>query len=115
MNIFKIIEIIQEAITYGGCYEIKNLNSGGKYVGETLDFFTRMNTHTFFDLYSNRHHFKESHLFSSNYKCRNIICDQKTKIIPKAELKTITTKQTKLYQKRKGDLTVINDRKNRNI
>ncbi len=47
MNIFKIIEIIQEAITYGGCYEIKNLNSGEKYVGETLDFFTRMNTHTF--------------------------------------------------------------------
>lgn len=57
LGIFKIIETIPESITYGGCYEIKNIDNGEVYIGETLDFFTRMNTHTS-DLYANRHHCK---------------------------------------------------------
>lgn len=57
LAIFKIIETIPESITYGGCYEIKNLDSGEVYIGETLDFFTRMNTHIS-DLYANKHHCK---------------------------------------------------------
>lgn len=55
--IFTVASIIPEAITYGGCYEIKNLHSGEVYIGETLDFFTRINTHTS-NLYANRHHCK---------------------------------------------------------
>lgn len=57
LGIFKIIETIPESITYGGCYEIKNLDNGEIYIGETLDFFTRINTHIS-DLYANRHHCK---------------------------------------------------------
>ena len=57
MAIFKIIETIPESITYGGCYEIKNLDNGEVYIGETLDFFTRMNNHIS-DLYANKHHCK---------------------------------------------------------
>lgn len=57
LGIFKIIETIPESITYGGCYEIKNLDNGEVYIGETLDFFTRINTHIS-DLYANRHHCK---------------------------------------------------------
>lgn len=57
LAIFKIIEIIPESITYGGCYEIKNLDNGEVYIGETLDFFTRMNNHIA-DLYANKHHCK---------------------------------------------------------
>ena len=57
LAIFKIIETIPESITYGGCYEIKNIDSGEIYIGETLDFFTRMNNHIS-DLYANRHHCK---------------------------------------------------------
>lgn len=57
LGIFKIIETIPESITYGGCYEINNLDNGEVYIGETLDFFTRMNTHIS-DLYANRHHCK---------------------------------------------------------
>lgn len=57
LGIFKIIETIPESITYGGCYEIKNIDNGEVYIGETLDFFTRINTHTS-DLYANRHHCK---------------------------------------------------------
>lgn len=57
LAIFKIIETIPESITYGGCYEIKNLDNGEVYIGETLDFFTRMNTHISY-LYANRHHCK---------------------------------------------------------
>lgn len=57
LGIFKIIETIPESITYGGCYEIKNLDNGEVYIGETLDFFTRMNTHIS-DLYANRHYCK---------------------------------------------------------
>ena len=57
ISIFKIVETIPESITYGGCYEIKNINSGEVYIGETLDFFTRMNNHIS-DLYANRHHCK---------------------------------------------------------
>ena len=55
--IFTVVSTIPESITYGGCYEIKNLDSGEVYIGETLDFFTRMNTHIS-DLYANRHHCK---------------------------------------------------------
>lgn len=68
--IFTIISTISEEITYGGCYEIKNLNSGEVYIGETLDFFTRINTHIS-ELYANKHHckalqdvFNEYHDFS---------------------------------------------------
>ena len=57
LGIFKIIETIPESVTYGGCYEIKNLDNGEVYIGETLDFFTRINTHIS-DLYTNRHHCK---------------------------------------------------------
>ena len=57
ISIFKIIETIPESITYGGCYEIKNIDNGEVYIGETLDFFTRMNTHIS-NLYANRHHCK---------------------------------------------------------
>lgn len=55
--IFTVASTIPESITYGGCYEIKNLDNGEVYIGETLDFFTRMNTHIS-DLYANRHHCK---------------------------------------------------------
>ena len=57
LGIFKIIETIPKSITYGGCYEIKNLDTSEVYIGETLDFFTRMNTHIS-DLYANKHHCK---------------------------------------------------------
>lgn len=57
LGLFKIIETIPESITYGGCYEIKNLDSGEVYIGETLDLFARMNNHIS-DLYENRHHCK---------------------------------------------------------
>lgn len=70
LGIFKIIETIPESITYGGRYEIKNIDSGEVYIGETLDFFTRINTHVS-ELYANRHHckalqdaFNEYHDFS---------------------------------------------------
>lgn len=70
LGLFKIIETIPESITYGGCYEIKNLDSGEVYIGETLDLFTRVNNHIS-DLYANRHHckslqeaFNECHDFS---------------------------------------------------
>lgn len=53
--IFKIIETMPEPITYGGCYEIKNLDSGEIYIGETLDFFKRITLHIS-DLYANKHH-----------------------------------------------------------
>lgn len=69
-GIFKIVETIPESITYGGCYEIKNIHNGEVYIGETLDFFSRMNAHIS-DLYANRHHckalqeaFNEYHDFS---------------------------------------------------
>lgn len=55
--IFTVASTIPESITYGGCYEIKNLDSGEIYIGETLDFFTRMNNHIS-DLYANKHHCK---------------------------------------------------------
>ena len=56
-GIFKIIETIPESLTYGGCYEIKNIHNGEVYIGETLDFFTRINTHVS-ELYANKHHCK---------------------------------------------------------
>lgn len=57
LGIFKIIETIPESTTYGGCYEIKNIDSGEVYIGETLDFFTRINNHVS-QLYNNTHHCK---------------------------------------------------------
>lgn len=57
LGIFKIIKTIPESITYGGCYEIKNLSSGEVYIGETLDLFARINNHIS-NLYANRHHCK---------------------------------------------------------
>ena len=56
-GIFKIIETLPESLTYGGCYEIKNIHNGEVYIGETLDFFTRINTHVS-ELYANKHHCK---------------------------------------------------------
>ena len=68
--IFTIIETIPESTTYGGCYEIRNIDSGEIYIGETLDFFTRINAHVS-ELYANKHHckalqdaFNEHHDFS---------------------------------------------------
>lgn len=57
LGIFKIIETIPEAITYGGCYEIKNKTTGECYIGETLNSFDRFITHTS-DLYNGNHHCK---------------------------------------------------------
>lgn len=57
ISIFKIIETIPESITYGGCYEIKNLDTKEVYIGETLDMFQRMNQHIS-DLYAGKHHCK---------------------------------------------------------
>lgn len=54
---FTVASTIPQSITYGGCYEIKNLDTGGIYIGETLDMFERMNHHIT-DLYSNKHHCK---------------------------------------------------------
>ena len=67
--IFTVIETIPESITYGGCYEIRNIESGEVYIGETLDFFTRMNTHIS-NLYANRHHCKA--LQDAFNKCHDI-------------------------------------------
>ena len=53
--IFTLIDIIPQSITYGGCYEIKNLDTNEVYIGETIDFFKRINQHIS-DLYANRHH-----------------------------------------------------------
>ena len=68
--IFTIIETIPESTTYGGYYEIRNIDSGEIYIGETLDFFTRINAHVS-ELYANKHHckalqdaFNEHHDFS---------------------------------------------------
>lgn len=55
--IFTVIETIPESTTYGGCYEIRNIDNGEVYIGETLDFFTRINTHVS-ELYANKHHCK---------------------------------------------------------
>lgn len=57
LGIFKIIETIPKSVTYGGCYEIKNLDTKEVYIGETLDMFQRMNQHIS-DLYAGRHHCK---------------------------------------------------------
>lgn len=53
--IFTIIDTIPQLISYGGCYEIKNLDTDEVYIGETIDFFKRINQHIS-DLYANRHH-----------------------------------------------------------
>lgn len=53
--IFTIIDTIPQSISYGGCYEIKNLDTNEVYIGETIDFFKRINQHIS-DLYANRHH-----------------------------------------------------------
>lgn len=57
LGIFKIIEIIPETITYGGCYEIKNKETDECYIGETINFFERFITHTS-ELYNGSHHCK---------------------------------------------------------
>lgn len=67
LGLFKIIETIPESITYGGCYEIKNIDNGEIYIGETLDFFARMNTHIS-DLYANKHHCKALQDSFNEYK-----------------------------------------------
>lgn len=55
ISIFTIIDTIPQLISYGGCYEIKNLDTDEVYIGETIDFFKRINQHIS-DLYANRHH-----------------------------------------------------------
>lgn len=55
--IFTVASTIPESITYGGCYEIKNLDTKEVYIGETLDMFQRMNQHIS-DLYADKHHCK---------------------------------------------------------
>lgn len=67
LGLFKIIETIPESITYGGCYEIKNIDNGEVYIGETLDFFKRINTHVS-DLYANKHHCKALQDSFNEYK-----------------------------------------------
>ena len=67
--IFTVTSTIPESITYGGCYEIKNLDNGEVYIGETLDFFTRMNNHIS-NLYANKHHCKA--LQEAFNECRDI-------------------------------------------
>lgn len=67
LGLFKIIETIPESITYGGCYEIKNIDNGEVYIGETLDFFSRMNKHIS-DLYANKHHCKALQDSFNEYK-----------------------------------------------
>jgi len=54
-SIFTIIDKIKLTITYGGCYEIRNIDTNGVYVGETVDLFRRMNEHVSM-LYSGNHH-----------------------------------------------------------
>ena len=53
--IFTVVSTIPQSITYGGCYEIKNINTEEIYIGETIDVFSRFNTHVS-QLYSNTHH-----------------------------------------------------------
>lgn len=55
LSIFTIVDTIPQSITYGGCYEIKNIDTGEIYIGETIDIFSRFNTHVS-QLYSNTHH-----------------------------------------------------------
>lgn len=55
--IFTIINDIKLTVTYGGCYEIKNIDTNGIYIGETVDLFRRMNEHVSM-LYSGKHHCK---------------------------------------------------------
>lgn len=53
--IFTIISKTKNTITYGGCYEIRNLDTNGVYIGETIDFFQRITQHVS-SLYSGLHH-----------------------------------------------------------
>lgn len=53
--IFTIISTIPQSITFGGCYEIRNLDTNEIYIGESLDMFQRINQHVS-DLYSGTHH-----------------------------------------------------------
>lgn len=53
--IFTVVSTIPQSITYGGCYEIKNIDTEEVYIGETIDMFSRFNTHVS-QLYSSTHH-----------------------------------------------------------
>lgn len=55
--IFTIISTIPQSITYGGCYEIQNIDTKAIYIGESLNLFKRFSQHVS-DLYSNSHHCK---------------------------------------------------------
>ncbi len=65
--IFKIIEIIPESITYGGCYKIENIDTKEIYIGEILDLFQRINQHVS-NLYSGNHHCKALQEAFNKYK-----------------------------------------------
>lgn len=57
IGIFTIISTIPQSITYGGCYEIQNIDTKAIYIGESLNLFRRFSQHVS-DLYSNTHHCK---------------------------------------------------------
>lgn len=69
LGIFKIVSTIPQSITYGGCYQIENLDTHEIYIGESVDLFQRMTTHIG-ELYSGTHHCKA--LQDSFDKTKNI-------------------------------------------
>lgn len=57
LGIFKIVSTIPQTITYGGCYQIENINTNEIYIGESIDLFQRISQHIG-ELYKGTHHCK---------------------------------------------------------
>lgn len=57
LGIFKIVSTTPQSITYGGCYQIENLDTHEVYIGESIDLFQRMSQHIG-ELYKGTHHCK---------------------------------------------------------
>ena len=57
-TIFAIATNRLSKVTYAGCYEIKNNETGEVYIGESIDLFSRFTNHIA-ELYDNKHHCKK--------------------------------------------------------
>lgn len=54
-SIFTLFKNTIGKVTYAGCYEIRNKETNGIYIGESVDLFRRFTEHIS-DLYENKHH-----------------------------------------------------------
>lgn len=56
-SIFSIATNSYKNVTYAGCYEIRNKETNGVYIGENINLFERFSTHIA-ELYEGKHHCK---------------------------------------------------------